>query len=87
MKIIIHNRIKQKLDEYKSHTGISKTHIAEKMFFTSRQNMYALAESDNLSYDTLIKFSYILSCKIDNLVQYEVIDDGVDEWSKEVKKY
>lgn len=85
MKIIIYNKIPGALDNFKRKSGVSKTFFAENKLGTTRQSMYKLAVSENLSLETLIKFSYICNCEINELYSYEIIDDGKTEWSKEVR--
>lgn len=82
MKIVIRNKISQKLDEHKTKTGVAKTWTASKLNMAT-QSMYTIAKSTNISIITLIKFSYVLNCSINDLLDYEVIDDGKDEWTIE----
>ena len=71
MKIIIKNKIKYKLDEYKKETGRNKIWIAEQMGM-SKQTMYKIMNATNLTLETLIKFAVALECKPEELYDYKV---------------
>jgi DNA-binding Xre family transcriptional regulator len=73
MEIKIVNKINQRLDEYKKQTGVSKTFVAKQMNM-SKQNMYQIFKTTNLSLETLIKFSIILKCNITDLFEYKIVD-------------
>ena len=73
MKVKIYNKIEKKVLEYQERTGASKTWMANKMGMSS-QNMYQVFKSNNITIETLIKFSIVLGCDKDELYDYEVIE-------------
>lgn len=73
MKVIIHNKIEEKVLEYQKRTGASKTFLANMMEMSS-QNMYQIFKSSNITIETLIKFSIVLGCNKEDLYDYEVIN-------------
>lgn len=74
MRIIIINRIEERVNEYQKNTGATKTWICKKLNM-STQNLYKLFSSTNITLETLIKFSYVLQCEIVDLFEYKVIDE------------
>ena len=72
MKIKITNKIEDKINEYQKQTGATKTFIASKMGM-SPQRIYQLMKSDNMNIDVLAKFAIVLKCKLDDLVDYDII--------------
>ena len=72
MKIKITNKIEDKINEYQKQTGSTKTFIASKMGM-SPQRIYQLMKSDNMNIDVLAKFAIVLKCKLDDLVDYDII--------------
>lgn len=74
MKIIIINKIEQKVNEYQEKTGATKTWICKQLGM-STQNLYKLFSSTNLTLETLIKLSYILQCDIKDLFEYQIVVD------------
>ena len=73
MKVIVYNKIEEKVLEYQERTGSSKTFLANKMGM-SPQNMYQIFKSNNITIETLIKFSMVLDCDKEELYDYEVIE-------------
>jgi len=73
MQIKITNKIEQKVIEYQEKYGSSKTWVAKQMGMTP-QRMYQLMKSDNMMIDVIAKFAIVLDCKIDDLIDYEVIE-------------
>jgi len=73
MKIIIHNKIEEKVIEYQERTGTTKSWLANRMSM-SPQNMYKLMQSNNITIETLIKFSCVLGCNKEELYEYEIIE-------------
>jgi DNA-binding Xre family transcriptional regulator len=69
-RIKITNKIPEKVEEYQLKHGATRTWIAKKLGM-SPQNMYKVFESTNLTLETLIKFSIVLGCKIEDLYEYE----------------
>lgn len=73
MKVIITNKIEQKVLEYQERTGATKRFMANKMGIPS-QSIYQTFKSTNLNLETLIKFSIVLGCDIADLYSYEIIE-------------
>lgn len=73
MKVVIYNKIEEKVIEYQIKTGATKTFLAN-MLGMSSQNMYQVFKSSNITIETLIKFSIVLGCDKEDLYDYEVID-------------
>lgn len=73
LKVIIYNKIEEKVNEYQEKTGATKSWLASKMGM-SPQNMYQIYRSKNITLETLIKFSIVLGCEMSDLYEYEIID-------------
>jgi len=72
MQVIVINKIEEKVIEYQERTGATKSWLASKMSM-SPQNMYKLMQSNNITIETLIKFSFVLGCEKEELYKYEII--------------
>lgn len=70
-KLTIINKIGEKIDEYQTRTGATKTWLAEKMGI-SKQRLHLIAKSDNLTIETLIRIAWVLDCRVSELYDYEV---------------
>lgn len=73
MQIKITNKIEEKITEYQKKNGATRTWIAKRMGM-SPQRMYQLMKSENMMLDVIIKVAIGLECKIDDLVDYEIIE-------------
>lgn len=69
---ITRNKLEEKINEYKSKTGASKTWISEQLEM-SPQRMYQLCKADNMMLDIALKFSEFLRCDVKDLFEYEVL--------------
>jgi len=74
MRIKITNKIEEKVSEYQVRTGATKTWLCKQLGM-SNQNLYKIFASTNLTIETLIKFSFILNCKIEDLFDYEILEE------------
>lgn len=66
------NKLEERINEYKSKTGSTKTWIAEQLEM-SPQRMYQLYKADNMMVDIALKFAVFLDCDVKDLFEYEVI--------------
>lgn len=69
---ITKNKLEDKISEYQSKNGSSKTWIAEQLEM-SPQRMYQLFKSGNMMVDIALKFAEFLDCDVKDLFEYEVI--------------
>jgi DNA-binding XRE family transcriptional regulator len=76
-KIVIKNKIKDRLEEFCEQTGASKVWIAKQLGF-SKSALSQIFKSTNPTIETLIKFSLLLDCNISDLYEYEIVD--LDEY-------
>jgi DNA-binding XRE family transcriptional regulator len=76
INIIFHNKIRDKINEYKSKTGASRTFIADKMGI-SRQSLNALEDSNNPTMQMLIKLAVVIDCEVNDLYSYDafIVDE------------
>lgn len=77
MKIKIVNKIEEKVNEYQGRSGATKTWIANKMSM-SPQRMYQLMKAENMNIDVLVKFAIALECKLDDLIEYNIIEKDIN---------
>jgi len=71
VKVIIYNKIEEKVLEYQNRTGATKSWLAKNLDM-SPQNLYQIFRSNNITIETLIKFSIVLGCDITDLYNYEI---------------
>ena len=70
--VFIINKIEDKVNEYKKRTGITKKFIAHDMGM-SKQAMFTIMKSNNLTLTTLVKFAHALKCEPEDLYDYKVM--------------
>lgn len=75
MKIIIINKIGEKVDEFCKKTKIKKIYIYEHLEI-SKQRFDVIRKSriDNMTLELLIKISLVIQCQISDLFEFEVIE-------------
>jgi len=71
MDIEFTNNIEATIEEYINRTGATKQWIADRLNI-SRQRLYGLTQAKNPNIITLIKLSFILNCKINDLYKYKI---------------
>jgi DNA-binding XRE family transcriptional regulator len=74
VRVMIVNRISEKIDEFQEKYGSSRTFVAKKAGI-SRQNLYILEKSDNPTIQSLVKIAYVLGCKTEDLYISKVVED------------
>jgi DNA-binding XRE family transcriptional regulator len=67
MNIEFENKIEQKINEYIDKTGATKTWIAKKMGYKSKQALDGAMTSKNPTIKTLLLFADFLECDIKDL--------------------
>lgn len=73
--VLVISRIKDRIEEHQRKTGISKSFMAEKLGM-SKQSLSDVFKSNNPRLDTLVKFSILLDCNINELFDvYRVTHD------------
>ena len=75
VQVKIINEIGDKIDEYRSKTGATKTWIAKKLG-VSKQTLNTIIKSQNPTVATIIKLSVVLDCDISELFDMEIMQDG-----------
>lgn len=76
IEVKIINKIGEKIDEYITKYGSSKSWLA-KQIGISRQSLNTIIKSQNPTIETLEKLSVILNCDIKELYDKEVKQDGM----------
>lgn len=71
IEVKIINKIGEKIDEYISNYGSSKSWLA-KQIGISRQSLNTIIKSQNPTIETLEKLSVILNCDIKELYDKEI---------------
>jgi len=74
MKIKIINNIDDKITDYQFKTGASKVWIAEQLGI-SKARLYQVCLADNMMLDVAMKFAIFFKCPLEDLFDYEIIDD------------
>ena len=74
MQIKIINRLDEKLTEYQSKTGATKTWIAKQLGM-STSRLYQICQADNMMLDVAMRFAIFLKCDVMDLFNYEIIND------------
>ena len=73
LKIIILNKIENRLDEYVNRTGSTKTWIAKQLDM-SKQNLNYLSKSENITLRKLIEVAVFLELDVDELYEYYIVE-------------
>jgi len=66
IKVIVANKISEKINEFQKKYGSSRAFIADKIGI-SKQSLNALEKSDNPTIQSLEKIAYVLECKVEDL--------------------
>lgn len=74
MNIKIINKIEEKVNEHQKKYGSSKVWIAEQVGI-SKSRMYQIFKSDDMMINVYIRFAIVLNCSLDDLIQYEIINE------------
>jgi transcriptional regulator with XRE-family HTH domain len=69
MQVKILNKIPYMVDDYMRKYGSTKTFLAKKMGYKSKQAFESAMRSPNPTAETLLKFATFFNCKIDDLVE------------------
>lgn len=72
IEIYIINKIENKVNEYIEKTGASKTWIARKIGYKSKQAMDGAMISQNPTLKTLILFADFFNCDIKDLYEVKI---------------
>jgi len=72
IEVVFHNKIRDKINEYKKNNGTSRTFIANKMGI-SRQSLNSLEDSNNPTIQMLIKLAVVLDCEVKDLYNYDIL--------------
>jgi len=74
MKIKITNKIEEKINEYQEKTGATRKWIADKIGI-SKSRLYQIMQTENMMLDVAVKFAIFFNCKIEDLFDYEIMDE------------
>lgn len=75
MKIIITNKIEEKVNGYQDLTGATKTWIAKQLGI-SKSRLYQIMQADNMMIDVAMKFAIFFNCSIEDLFDYSIVADS-----------
>lgn len=64
----------KKINEYQEQTGATKIWIANKIGI-SKARLYQICSADNMMLDVAMKFAIFFNCKLEDLFEYEIIND------------
>jgi DNA-binding XRE family transcriptional regulator len=64
----------KKIHEYQEQTGATKTWIANKLGI-SKARLYQIWSADYMMLDVAMKFAIFFNCKLEDLFEYEIIND------------
>lgn len=82
MKIVIKNKIEDKVREYQKEHGSSKVWMARMLGYKSKQALDGAINSENPTIETLAKFAFFFHCDISELYTLEYYDDRDGKWDK-----
>ena len=74
MKIKITNKIEERINEYQKQTGATRKWIADKIGI-SKSRLYQIMQTENMMLDVAVKFAIFFNCKIEDLFDYEIMDE------------
>jgi transcriptional regulator with XRE-family HTH domain len=69
MQVKVLNKMPTMVDDYIKKYGSTKTFLAKRMGYKSKQAFESAMKSPNPTAETLLKFATFFNCKIDDLVE------------------